>query len=37
MEPGGAEAFRQVVRADVGVNRIDLGLSFPVVILSGVK
>lgn len=43
--PGGAEAFRHMVRADVGVNRIGidaeeeggLGFAFPVVILSGVK
>lgn len=43
--PGGAEAFRQAVGADVGVNRLGidaeseggLGFAFPVVILSGVK
>jgi len=43
--PGGAEAFREMVVADVGVNRIgiapssdgELGFSFPVVIVSGVK
>ena len=43
--PGGAEAFREMVAADVGVNRIGiaassdggLGFSFPVVIVSGVK
>jgi ubiquinone/menaquinone biosynthesis C-methylase UbiE len=44
-EPGGAEAFRQTIDADVGVNRLgidasregDLRFSFPVVIFSGVK
>ena len=43
--PGGAEAFREMVAADVGVDRIGiaastdggLGFSFPVVIVSGVK
>jgi SAM-dependent methyltransferase len=43
--PGGADAFWQTIRSDVGVNRIGidaedeggLGFSFPVVILSGVK
>jgi ubiquinone/menaquinone biosynthesis C-methylase UbiE len=44
--PGGADAFRHMVRADVGANRIGvdatddeggLGFSFPVVIVSGVK
>jgi ubiquinone/menaquinone biosynthesis C-methylase UbiE len=43
--PGGADAFRQAVRADVGVNCIGidaedeggLGFSFPVAIFSGVK
>jgi ubiquinone/menaquinone biosynthesis C-methylase UbiE len=42
--PGGADAFRRTVRADVGVNRIGidaadeggLGFSFPVIIISGV-
>src|SRR5262249_41009467 len=44
-EPGGAEAFRRMVRADVGGNRIGidaqdeggLGFCFRVVIISGVK
>ena len=44
-EPGGAEAFRQIVAADVGVNRLGIDASnegglrfaFPVVIFSGVK
>jgi hypothetical protein len=43
--PGGAEAFRQMVAADVGVDRIGiaatndggLGFSFPVAVVSGVK
>jgi ubiquinone/menaquinone biosynthesis C-methylase UbiE len=43
--PGGADAFRQTVQADVGLNRIGidstsaggLGFAFPVVIMSGVK
>lgn len=43
--PGGAEAFRRMVAADVGVDRIGiaataddaLAFSFPVVVLSGVK
>jgi hypothetical protein len=43
--PGGSEAFRQMVAADVGVDRIGiaatndaaLGFSFPVVGVSGVK
>jgi ubiquinone/menaquinone biosynthesis C-methylase UbiE len=44
--PGGADAFRKMVTADVGVDRIGiaatrddggLGFSFPVVIVSGVK
>jgi hypothetical protein len=42
-EPGGAEAFRQMVAADIGVDRIGidanrengLGFAFPVVIMSG--
>ena len=42
-DPGGADAFRQAVRADVGVNKIGvcasddggLGFAFPVVVLSG--
>jgi len=41
--PGGAEAFREMVSADVGVDQIgiaatcegELGFSFPVVVLSG--
>lgn len=41
--PGGADAFRQTVQADVGVNSIGidavseggLGFAFPVVIMSG--
>jgi ubiquinone/menaquinone biosynthesis C-methylase UbiE len=44
-DPGGDEAFRRMVEADVGVDRIGigatrdggLGFSFPVVIVSGVK
>jgi hypothetical protein len=44
-EPGGAEAFRRAIAADVGVNRLGIDAScdgglrfaFPVVILSGVK
>lgn len=44
-EPGGADRFREMVAADVGVDRIGigatgcggLGFSFPVVILSGMK
>jgi ubiquinone/menaquinone biosynthesis C-methylase UbiE len=44
-DAGGAEAFRQAVVADIGVDRIGigatrdggLGFSFPVVIASGVK
>jgi ubiquinone/menaquinone biosynthesis C-methylase UbiE len=44
-EPGGAEAFRRMIDADVGVNRLGIDASregglrfaFPVVILSGVK
>ncbi|QEH38339.1 putative methyltransferase YcgJ [Aquisphaera giovannonii] len=44
-EPGGAEAFRRTIAADVGVNRLGidasheggLRFSFPVVILSGMK
>lgn len=43
--PGGAEAFREMVAADVGVDRVGiaatndggLSFSFPVVIVSGVK
>ncbi|WP_439621927.1 class I SAM-dependent methyltransferase [Gemmata sp.] len=43
--PGGADAFREMVAADVGVDRIGiaatndggLGFSFPVVVVSGVK
>lgn len=43
--PGGADAFREMVAADIGVGRIGiaatrdgvLGFSFPVVIVSGVK
>ena len=43
--PGGVEAFREMVAADIGVDRIGiaatseggLGFSFPVVIVSGVK
>jgi ubiquinone/menaquinone biosynthesis C-methylase UbiE len=43
--PGGAEAFRGMVAADVGVDRIGiaavsdggLGFSFPVVVVSGTK
>jgi hypothetical protein len=43
--PGGSEAFRELVAADVGVDRIGiaatndaaLGFSFPVVGVSGVK
>lgn len=43
--PGGAEAFREVVAADVGVDRIGIaptnggafGFSFPVVAVPGVK
>jgi ubiquinone/menaquinone biosynthesis C-methylase UbiE len=42
--PGGAEAFREMVAADVGVDRIGIaatsdggpGFSFPVVVVSGV-
>jgi ubiquinone/menaquinone biosynthesis C-methylase UbiE len=44
-EPGGAEAFREMVAGDVGVDRIGidanrvngLGFAFPVVIFSGKK
>ena len=44
-EPGGAEAFRRTIDADVGVNRLGIDASregglrfaFPVVIFSGVK
>jgi len=44
-EPGGAEAFRRKVEADVGLNHLGidatresgLSFSFPVVIVSGVK
>lgn len=44
-DPGGADAFRQAVEADVGVNRLGidasredgLRFSFPVVVVSGVK
>lgn len=44
-DPGGAEAFRQAVEADVGANRLGidatreggLGFAFPVVVMSGVK
>jgi ubiquinone/menaquinone biosynthesis C-methylase UbiE len=44
-EPGGADAFRQTIDADVGVNRLGIDASrdgglrfaFPVVIFSGVK
>jgi ubiquinone/menaquinone biosynthesis C-methylase UbiE len=44
-EPGGADAFRRLVAADVGLNKLGinatsdngLGFSFPVVILSGIK
>lgn len=44
-EPGGAEAFRDAVRRDIGVNRLGidardeqgLAFSFPVVVISGVK
>ena len=44
-EPGGAEAFRRTVAADVGVNRLGIDAScegslrfaFPVVIFSGVR
>ena len=44
-EPGGAEAFRRTIDADVGVNRLGidatreggLRFAFPVAILSGVK
>ena len=44
-EPGGAEAFRRTIDADVGVNRLGidatreggLRFAFPVVILSGAK
>lgn len=44
-EPGGAEAFRRTIAADVGVNRLGIDASnegglrfaFPVVIVSGVK
>jgi hypothetical protein len=44
-EPGGAEAFREMVAGDIGVDRIGidanrdngLGFSFPVVIISGKK
>jgi ubiquinone/menaquinone biosynthesis C-methylase UbiE len=44
-DPGGADAFRQVVEADVGVNRLGIDASregglrfaFPVVVVSGVK
>lgn len=43
--PGGAGAFREIVAADVGVDRTGiaatndggLGFSFPVVVVSGVK
>lgn len=43
--PGGVDAFRQMVAADVGIDRIGiaatsngaLGFSFPVVIFSGMK
>ena len=44
-DPGGADAFRRVVEADLGVDRLGigairdggLGFSFPVVIVSGVR
>jgi ubiquinone/menaquinone biosynthesis C-methylase UbiE len=44
-DPGGAEAFRRMVEADVGIDAIGIGatrdgglsFSFPVVILSGLK
>ena len=44
-EPGGAEAFRRTIDADVGVNRLGidalreggLRFAFPVVIFSGVR
>ena len=44
-EPGGADAFRRTIAADVGVNRLGIDASrdgglhfaFPVVIFSGVK
>jgi ubiquinone/menaquinone biosynthesis C-methylase UbiE len=44
-EPGGAEAFRDMIRRDIGVNRLGvdardeqgLAFSFPVVVMSGVK
>jgi ubiquinone/menaquinone biosynthesis C-methylase UbiE len=44
-DPGGADAFRQTIDADVGVNRLGIDASrdgglrfaFPVVIVSGVK
>jgi ubiquinone/menaquinone biosynthesis C-methylase UbiE len=44
-DPGGAEAFRRTIDADVGVNRLGIDASregglrfaFPVVILSGLK
>ncbi len=44
-DPGGADAFRQMVAADVGINRLGIDASskgglkfaFPVVIMSGVK
>jgi ubiquinone/menaquinone biosynthesis C-methylase UbiE len=44
-EPGGAETFRRMVEADIGVNALGidatreggLGFAFPVVIVSGVR
>jgi ubiquinone/menaquinone biosynthesis C-methylase UbiE len=44
-EPGGTEAFREMIRRDIGVNRLGmdardeqgLAFSFPIVVMSGMK